>query len=193
MPYISYSNREIAFKVVYYGPGMSGKTTNLVHIHRVLRPEAKGELLTLNTAEERTLFFDFFPVELGEAEGYRVRFNLYTVPGQVYYEASRRLVLEGADGIVFVADSQPSRLEENLQSYRMMLENLTSFGTDLKRFPAVLQYNKRDCDGPLPVGTLERALGLNGIPVLEAVAVNGAGVMETIKRVTRMVIERFEI
>lgn len=193
MPYISYSNREIAFKVVYYGPGMSGKTTNLVHIHRALRPEAKGELLTLNTAEERTLFFDFFPVELGEANGYRVRFNLYTVPGQVYYEASRRLVLEGADGIVFVADSQPSRLEENLQSYRMMLENLASFGADLKRFPAVLQYNKRDCDGPLPVGSLERELGLNGIPVLEAVAVSGAGVMETIKRVTRMVIERFEI
>jgi len=193
MPYIRYDTREIAFKVVYYGPGMSGKTTNLVHIHRTLRPEVRGELLTLNTDEERTLFFDFFPVELGEAEGYRVRFNLYTVPGQVYYEASRRLVLEGADGIVFVADSQASRLEENLQSYRMMLENLASFQIDPKSFPAVLQYNKRDCGGPLPVGTLEKTLGLNGIPVLEAVAVNGTGVMETIKRVTRMVIERFQI
>jgi signal recognition particle receptor subunit beta len=193
MPYISYCNREITFKVVYYGPGMSGKTTNLVHIHRVLRPEAKGELLTLNTAEERTLFFDFFPVDLGQAQGYKLRFHMYTVPGQSYYEASRRLVLEGADGVVFVADSQPSRRDDNLISYRRMLENLASFDVDPKSVPVVLQYNKRDCVSPLPVGTLEKTLGLNGIPVFESVAVNGTGVMETIKRVTQMVIERFEL
>lgn len=193
MPYISFSKREISFKVVYYGPGMSGKTTNLVFIHRALRPEAKGELVTLSTAEERTLFFDFFPVELGQSQGYKVRFNMYTVPGQSYYEASRRLVLEGADGIVFVADSQPERVEDNLESYRMMLSNLASFDVDIKGFPAVLQYNKRDCANPVPIGTLEKALALNGIPVFESVAVNGTGVMETIRRVTQLVIERFQI
>jgi len=193
MPYISYSNREITFKVVYYGPGMSGKTTNLVYIHRSLRPEAKGELLTLNTEDERTLYFDFFPVELGHAEGYRVRFNMYTVPGQSFYEASRRLVLEGADAVVFVADSQPARLEENIESYRAMLNNLASYNIDPKDFPAVLQYNKRDCANPLPVGSLEKALALNGIPVFESVAVQGAGVMETVRRATRIVIERFQI
>jgi mutual gliding-motility protein MglA len=193
MPYISYRNKEISFKVVYYGPGMGGKTTNLVHIHRALRPEARGDLLTLNTDEERTLFFDFFPVELGNSQGYQVRFNMYTVPGQQYYEASRRLILEGADGIVFVADSQPERLADNIESYRMMLSNLASFDVDIDGFPTVLQYNKRDCAAPLPLGTLEKELGLNGIPVFESVAVNGTGVMETVRRVTQIVIERFQI
>ncbi len=193
MPYLSYSNREIAFKIVYYGPGMSGKTTNLVHIHRSLRPDAKGELVTLNTEDERTLYFDFFPLELGEAEGYRIRFNMYTVPGQSFYEASRRLVLEGADAVVFVADSQADRLDENIDSYRAMLTNLASFSVDPKTFPAVLQYNKRDCPDPLPIGTLEKKLALNGIPVFESVAVRGVGVMETIRKATRMVIERFQI
>ncbi len=193
MPYLSYSNREIAFKVVYYGPGMSGKTTNLVHIHRCLRPDVKGELVTLNTEDERTLFFDFFPLELGEAEGYRIRFNMYTVPGQSFYEASRRLVLEGADAVVFVADSQPARLDENIESYRAMLSNLESFHIDPKHFPAVLQYNKRDCPDPLPIGTLEKKLALNGIPVFESVAVSGVGVMETIRAASRMVIERFQL
>ena len=193
MPYISYSKKEISFKIVYCGPGMSGKTTNLVHIHRTLSPEARGDLVTLDTDQERTLFFDFFPVELGQSQGYQVRFNMYTVPGQSYYEACRRVVLEGVDGIVFVADSHPERLDDNLDSYRMMLKNLASFDIDIKRFPAVLQYNKRDGPDPLPLGTLEKALGLNGIPVFASVAVNGSGVMETIRRITQIVIERFQI
>jgi signal recognition particle receptor subunit beta len=193
MPYISFHRREITFKIVYYGPGMSGKTTNLVYIHRSLSPERKGELLSLNTEQERTLYFDYFPLELGTVEGYHVRFNMYTVPGQVYYEASRRLVLDGADGVVFVADSQPEKLESNLESYRLMQENLRSYGLDPDLFPTVLQYNKRDCENPLEIGVLERALGLIAIPVHASVAVEGIGVLETIRRITQMVIERFQL
>jgi signal recognition particle receptor subunit beta len=193
MPYLSYSNREITLKVAYCGPAMSGKTTNLSYVHRALRPEVKGELFTLNTDQERTLFFDFFPVEMGQAQGYQLRFNLYTVPGQKNYEANSRLVLEGVDGIVFVADSQPERLGDNIESYRIVQNNLVSFDVDINSLPAVLQYNKRDCKDPLPVGTLEKELGLNKIPVFEAVAVKGTGVMETIRRVTQIVIERFQI
>jgi len=193
MPCVSYSNREITFKVAYCGPGMSGKTANLTYVHQALRPEVKGELLSLKTDRERTLFFDFLPVELGCSQGYQVRFNLYTVPGQKYFEASRRLILEGVDGVVFVADSQPKRLDDNIESYSTMQKNLASFDVDISRFPVVLQYNKRDCANPLSVGTLERELELNGIPVFEAVAVKGTGVMETIRRVTQIVIERFEI
>lgn len=193
MPYISYNRREITFKIVYYGPGMSGKTTNLLHIHRSLRPDMRGELLTLNTEEERTLFFDFLPLELGNVEGYTVRFHMYTVPGQVYYEASRRLVLDGADGVVFVADSQTERMAENIESFHLMQENMRSYGLDPTTFPTVLQYNKRDCAHPLEIGTLEGALDLNGIPVFESVAVKGAGVMETIRRITQMVVQRFQI
>jgi signal recognition particle receptor subunit beta len=191
--YINYSNREITFKVAYFGPAMSGKTTNLEYVYRALRSEVKGELLTLDTDQERTLFFDFFPVEMRRAQGYLVRFNLYTVPGQEYYEASSRLVLEGVDGIVFVADSQPERLRDNIESYRLVRNNLLSFDVDINSLPTVLQYNKRDCVSPLPVGTLEKELGLNEIPVFEAVAVMGTGVMETIRRVTQIVIERFQI
>jgi mutual gliding-motility protein MglA len=124
MPYIGFHNREVSFKIVYYGPGMSGKTTNLIHIHKSLRPDRKGEMVMLDTEEERTLFFDFFPLELGEVEGFSVRFNMYTVPGQSYYEASRKLVLDSADGVVFVADSQTSRLQENLDAYAQLLEQL---------------------------------------------------------------------
>ena len=193
MPYVSFRNKEINFKIVYYGPGMSGKTSNLVHIHRTLARERKGDLLMLNTDQERTLFFDYFPVELGRVEGYAVRFNMYTVPGQSYYEASRRLVLDGADGVVFVADSQPERLEENFESFRMMQDNLRSYDLDPNRFPVVLQYNKRDCVRPIPLGGLESRFGLNGTPVLESVASRGHGVMETVRKVTQMVIERFQI
>jgi signal recognition particle receptor subunit beta len=193
MPYVSFRNKEISFKIVYYGPGMSGKTSNLVYIHRSLAQERKGELLMLNTDEERTLFFDYFPVELGRVEGYAVRFNMYTVPGQVYYEASRRLVLDGADGVVFVADSQHERMEENVESFRMMQDNLESYNLDPKRFPVVLQYNKRDCPRPIPLGGLEDRFGLDGVPAIESVASRGQGVMETARKVTQMVIERFQI
>jgi mutual gliding-motility protein MglA len=193
MPYINYENREISFKVVYYGPGMSGKTTNLVYVHQTLSQEVRGDLVTLDTDEERTLFFDFFPLELGNIAGYRVRFNMYTIPGQIYYEASRRLMLDGADGVVFVADSQPIRFDYNIMSYQMMEENLTSYGLDPKRFPIVLQYNKRDVENAVPVGTLESDLGIENVPVLEAVAIQGTGVMETMREITRQIIEQFEL
>ena len=193
MPHINYRDKELSFKIVYYGPGMSGKTTNLVHIHSVLDKDRKGEIIVLDTEEERTLFFDFFPLELGRIEGYSVRFNMYTVPGQVFYEASRRLILEGADGVVFVADSQANRLPENVESFHMLRDNLASFGTEWSRFPLVLQYNKRDLERILPVGTLENELGLNGISVLEAVATTGDGVMATIREASRQVIEKFQL
>ncbi len=191
MPYINYREKEVCFKIVDHGPGLSGKTTNLMYIYGVLDTSRKGEIITLDTAQERTLFFDFFPLELGRVGGYAVRFNMYTVPGQTYYEASRRLILEGADGVVFVADSQQERLEENLESFRAMRENLLSFGIDADSFPLVVQYNKRDAENPLPLGRLETELGLNGVTVLESIAVQGTGVLETIRTLSRMVIERF--
>lgn len=192
MPHINYQQREIAFKIVYYGPGLSGKTTNLMYIHRTLDPGHRGDIVVLDTEEERTLFFDFFPLELGRIEGYSVRFNMYTVPGQVFYEASRRLILEGADGVVFVADSQRSRLDDNIESFGMLQESLARSGADWADFPLVLQYNKRDMSDLLPVGTLENHLGLNGLETFEAVAVNGLGVMDTIRVASRQVIEKFQ-
>lgn len=193
MPYINYENREISFKIVYYGPGMSGKTTNLTYIHNALSSEVRGELVTLDTEEERTLFFDFFPLELGTIAGFSVRFNMYTIPGQIYYEASRRLMLDGADGVVFVADSQPLRYDYNIMSYEMMLENLASYGLDFQTFPIVVQYNKRDVPDALPLGSLEKELDLGTSAVLEAVAIRGDGVMETIREITSQVIKRFEL
>jgi signal recognition particle receptor subunit beta len=193
MPYIGFHNREVSFKIVYYGPGMSGKTTNLIHIHKSLRPDRKGELVMLDTDEERTLFFDFFPLELGEVEGFSVRFNMYTVPGQTYYEASRKLVLDSADGVVFVADSQLGRLQENVDAYAQLLEQMESLGMNSHSFPVVLQYNKRDCDDLIPIGTLESKFELNGIPVFQSVAQKGTGVIETVRTVTQMVVRRFEI
>jgi len=193
MPHISYERREIAFKLVYYGPGMSGKTTNLAQIHKRLAAEVKTEMISLDTHEDRTLFFDFMPVELGSIDGYMIRFNMYTVPGQVYYEASRRLILDGADGVVFVADSQPGRLEENVLSYKRMEQNLRSYKHDPRNFPMVLQYNKRDCPSALPVGTLEREVSCHGVPVVEAVATEGRGVMETVRLLSRQIVERFHL
>lgn len=193
MPYISYENRQIQFKIVYYGPGLSGKTTNLCWIHRHLTPDRKGELITLDTDGERTLFFDFFPLEVGQVQGFDIRFNMYTVPGQTYYEATRRLVLEGADGVVFVADSTPSRRFANLEMFESMMDNFQHYDWNPGEFPWVLQYNKRDCPNPIEVGSIERSVGLAGVPVRESVAVQGVGVMETIRDVTRRVIERFVI
>lgn len=193
MPYIGFHNKEISFKIVYYGPGMSGKTTNLVHIHKCLSSDRKGELLMLNTEEERTLFFDFFPLELGKVEGYSVRFNMYTVPGQSFYAASRRLVLDGADGVVFVADSQEDRMQENVDSYAQLLENLQSFGVDPAAFPSAIQYNKRDCAKVIPLGVIESRFGLMNVPAFESVASKGKGVLETIRNVTQSVVRRFEM
>jgi mutual gliding-motility protein MglA len=192
MPHINCRDKEIAFKIVYYGPGLSGKTTNLKYIHAALDKGRTGDMIVLDTEQERTLFFDFFPLELGRIEGYAVRFNMYTVPGQVYYEASRRLILEGADGVVFVADSREDRLADNLESFGMLQSSLKDFRLDWDNFPCVLQYNKRDVPDPLALGTLEAKLGLNGIPTLEAVATEGRGVMETIRMASRQVIEKFQ-
>ena len=192
MPYISYDKKEISFKIVYYGPGMSGKTTNLMYIHRSLAENLRGEMVSLDTEEERTLFFDFFPLDLGKIGGYSVKFNLYTIPGQIYYEASRKLMLEGADGVVFVADSNPLRLDRNVTAFEMMLENLESYHVDPQTFPIVLQYNKRDCPDAIEPGTLEKAIRME-IPVTEAVATQGRGVMETIRIISKMIIEGFEL
>ena len=193
MPYINYRDKELAFKIVYYGPGLSGKTTNLTYVHGSLDATNKGAIVTLDTEQERTLFFDFFPLDLGAVGEYSVRLNMYTVPGQVYYEATRRLILEGADGVVFVADSQPSRLEDNIESFSMLQKSLQSFGIQWQRFPIVLQYNKRDLPDLLPVGTIEDTFGLDGIPTFEAVATEGKGVIETIRVASRMVIEKFQL
>lgn len=193
MPYIGVENREIVFKIVYYGPGMSGKTTNLVQVHKSLASKVRGDMIVLDTSEERTLFFDFFPMDLGSINGYSLRFYMYTVPGQAYYAASRRVILEGADGVVFVADSQPHRLDDNIESYRQMEEHLRSYDVDPSTFPVALQYNKRDCASPIPIGALERKLRLHDVPTFEAVATTGRGVMETIRVVSREVVARFEL
>jgi len=161
MPHIHSEDRVITFKIVYYGPGMSGKTTNLCFIHRSISENVRGDLITLDTAEERTLFFDFFPLALGTIEGYSVRFNMYTVPGQVYYEASRRLILDGADGVVFVADSQAQRLEENLVGSHDGGQP-PSYGRRPEQVPIVLQYNKRDFAHPLPWACWSGSSGSTG-------------------------------
>ncbi len=191
MPHLDLERRQISFKLVYCGPGLSGKTTNLVHLHRAMAGGTRGELLQLDTEGERTLFFDYFPLELGTIQGFGVRFNLYTVPGQGWYEASRRLLLDGADGVVFVVDSAEARLEENLASLAGVQANLASWGVELERFPLVVQYNKRDLPGAIPLGTVERLGGLPGRPAFEAVASRGEGVFETAREVGRRVVERF--
>jgi signal recognition particle receptor subunit beta len=192
MPYINYENKEIVFKLVYCGPGMSGKTTNLRVVHRNIAASHRGDLVVLDTTEERTLFFDFFPLDLGRIMGYVLRFNLYTVPGQEHYEASRGLIMDGADGVVFVADSQRARMRDNLASFQAMRGNLVAHGADPATFPLVLQYNKRDCEEPLALGCLESELALGQLPVLPAVAVRGEGVMETVREISRLVIQRFQ-
>lgn len=193
MAHISFENQQIVFKLVYFGPGMSGKTTNLHWIHAQLAEKYRGEMLVLDTERERTLFFDFFPVSLGKVENYSLKFHLYTIPGQIHYEASRRLILEGADGVVFVADSRSGHLDKNLQSYRMMIDNMVDLRMPVKEFPIVLQYNKRDLNPVLELGCIEREMGLNGIPVIEAVASEGKGVMQTLRMLSTEVIKKFQM
>jgi len=193
MPHLDLENRQFIFKIVYFGPGMSGKTTNLLYIHKVLSEQYRGEMLVLDTEEERTLFFDFFPVSLGTVQGFSLKFHLYTIPGQVYYEASRKIILEGADGVVFVADSSPEKLEDNIDMYRRMLGNLQSYGVDVDHYPIVLQYNKRDFEDILPLGTLESELNIpSRIPVTESIATQGRGVMQTLKIISKEVIRQFQ-
>jgi len=186
--FINYSSREINCKIVYYGPGLCGKTTNLQYIYKKTNPEQKGKLISLATETERTLFFDFLPLALGDIKGFRVRFHLYTVPGQVFYAASRKLILKGVDGVVFVADSQIDRMEANIESMEDLRINLSEQGYDLEKLPFVIQYNKRDLPNIVPVEELNKALNPNGVPFFEAVATQGIGVFETLKGIAKLVL-----
>ncbi len=186
MVVFNYSGAEINAKVVYYGPALSGKTTNLEYIYEKMPADAKGKMVSMKTRTDRTLFFDFLPLELGEISGYRTRMLLYTVPGQVYYNATRKLVLKGADAVVFVADSTPEKMEENLESLRNLEENLNEHDLTLDTIPWVIQYNKRDVDGALPVKALSEKLNLLNVPVFEAVATVGTGIYETFEAIAGM-------
>jgi signal recognition particle receptor subunit beta len=189
MELFNYATKEITIKIVYYGPGLSGKTTNLQHLHSALNPETKGKLLSLSTEADRTLFFDFLPVELGKIRDFSIRFQLYTVPGQVRYNATRKVVLKGADAVVFVADSQNEMREQNIESFANMRENLFSNNIDPDQLPVVLQYNKRDLKNIAPVEELDRDLNASHYPVVEASAVSGAGVEDTFKIITKLLIK----
>ncbi len=180
--------REIAAKIVYYGPGLSGKTTSLKHVYAAVREEARGELISLSTEGDRTLFFDYLPLQIDQVRGLKVRLQLYTVPGQVFYDATRKLVLNGADGVVFVADSQTSARDSNLESMENLRVNLAEQGIDLDEFPLVLQYNKRDLPDVMTVGQLRGDLNVRGAPELESVASRGENVMAALKEITRLVL-----
>jgi hypothetical protein len=188
MAIFNYSSREISCKIVYYGPGLCGKTTNLQYIYNKTSPAAKGKMISLATETERTLFFDFLPLSLGEIRGFKTRFHLYTVPGQVFYGAIRKLVLKGVDGIVFVADSQIMRTEANLESMENLKENLVDQGYLLDRIPYVVQYNKRDLPSIASVAELRGWLNPAGVPDFEAIATTGEGVFETLKAVAKLVL-----
>lgn len=188
MTFINYASREINCKIVYYGPGLCGKTTNLQYIFDTTAPQARGKLISLATETDRTLFFDFMPLELGTVRGFKTRFHLYTVPGQVFYDASRKLILKGVDGVVFVADSQEERMDANIESLYNLEENLQSQGYDLMKIPYVLQLNKRDLPNIIPKDELTAELKRKDEPVVEAVAATGNGVFDTLKAVAKLVL-----
>lgn len=188
MSFINYASREINCKIVYYGPGLCGKTTNLQFVYQKTAPEAKGKMISLATETERTLFFDFLPLALGEIRGFKTRFHLYTVPGQVFYDASRKLILKGVDGVVFVADSQEERYEANIESLENLRFNLAEQGYDLEKIPFVIQYNKRDLPNVTPVEELRKELNTRDVPEYEACAHTGEGVFETLKAVAKLIL-----
>jgi signal recognition particle receptor subunit beta len=188
MTFINYASREINCKIVYYGPGLCGKTTNLQYIYDKTNPNAKGKLISLATETDRTLFFDFLPLELGTVRGFKTRFHLYTVPGQVFYDASRKLILKGVDGVIFVADSQQERMDANAESIDNLVINLKTQGYDLNNIPYVLQLNKRDLPNVMPVDEMVKMLRRKTEPVYEAVAYKGTGVFETLKGVAKLVL-----
>ncbi len=191
MSTINFAAREINCKIVYYGPGMSGKTTNLKHVFSKVPGHLRGEMVSLATEDERTLFFDFLPIDLGTVQGFKTRFHLYTVPGQVFYNASRKLILRGVDGIVFVADSAPNRLRANAESMRNLRENLAEHGIDVRDVPIVLQINKRDLPDALPSEMIRAVIDPNKeMLIFESVSDKGVGVFETLKNVSRLVLER---
>jgi signal recognition particle receptor subunit beta len=188
MSFINYSSREINCKIVFYGPGLCGKTTNLQWIYKKTNPDSKGKMISLATETERTLFFDFLPLALGEIRGFKTRFHLYTVPGQVFYDASRKLILKGVDGVVFVADSQIERMEANIESVENLRLNMTEQGYDLDKVPYIIQYNKRDLPNVVPLEEMKKALNPRGLPDFEASAVEGNGVFDTLKAIAKLVI-----
>lgn len=190
MALINVAAREIHGKIVYYGPGLSGKTTNLQYIHSRIPSNTKGELLSIETETERTLFFDFLPLDLGKVHGFTIRFHLYTVPGQVLYERTRVAVLNGADGVVFVADASRDRLPDNLQSLRELAQNLTAQGKRFIDYPLVMQYNKMDLPNSLPTPVLDRYINTVKVPRFEAVAINGRGVFETLRAISKLVVNK---
>ena len=188
MTFINYASREINCKIVYYGPGLCGKTTNIQWIYEQAHPEKRGKLVSLATETDRTLFFDFLPLDMGMVKGFKVRFHLYTVPGQVFYDASRKLILRGCDGVIFVADSQRARMEANIESIANLATNLKENGFDIRSMPYVLQLNKRDMPSAAPVGEMERLLRFRNEPMIEAVANQGTGVIETLKACARQIL-----
>ena len=192
MSLVNFTTREITCKIVYYGPGRSGKTTNLQYVYGRVPDDRRGRMVSLATQTDRTLFFDFLPLELGSISGFTTRFQLYTVPGQVYYNATRKLVLQGADGVVFVADSQARQLEENVESLQNLQENLLAQGADVRAMPLVFQYNKQDLPQDLVLSTqeLDNALNFWGLPSFSAAALTGVGVFETLKAASELVLRR---
>ena len=188
MSFINFAAREINCKIVYYGAGLGGKTTNLQVVYDKTSEKQKGKMISLATETDRTLFFDFLPLDLGTVRGFKTRFHLYTVPGQVFYEASRKLILRGVDGVVFVADSQDERMDANIEALDNLRENLKEYGYDFLKIPYVLQLNKRDLPNVLPVDDLKKELVKKGEPVFEAVAFQGVGVFETLKEIARQVL-----
>ena len=192
MSLVNYATREITCKIVYYGPGRSGKTTNLHYIHGQVPSDRKGQMVSLATQTDRTLFFDFLPIDLGTISGFTTRFQLYTVPGQVYYQTTRKLVLQGADGVVFVADSQARQLDENIESMQDLHANLAEQGVDTRTMPLVIQYNKQDLPPEMitPVAELDEVLNFRGVPSFPADALHGPGVFETLRGISEQVLRK---
>jgi len=186
--FINWKLREINLKIVYYGPSLSGKTTSLEYIHSRTNPERRGELISLKTREDRTLYFDYMQFEMGAISGLKPRFNIYTVPGQVYYRGTRKLVLKGVDGLVFVADSQTRRLHENVEAMKDLYEDLVELGYSPGELPLVLQCNKRDLPEIMPVQSIKEQLGLNGITTFESIALEGIGVLDGLKSIVNSVV-----
>jgi hypothetical protein len=189
---VNFTTREITCKIVYYGPGRSGKTTNLHYVYGRVPEARRGRMVSLATQTDRTLFFDFLPIDLGQISGFSTRFQLYTVPGQVYYNATRRLVLQGADGVVFVADSQARQLDESLESLQNLQSNLLEHGVDVRTMPLVMQYNKQDLPRELILtpAELDDALNFRGVPSFAADALHGQGVFETLKAISELVLKK---
>ncbi len=192
MSLINHKAQEINCKIIYYGPGLCGKTTNIQHIYENIRPDQKGKLVKVGSENERTLFFDFLPLAAGEVRGYKTRFHVYSIPGQTFYEVSRHFILKGVDGVVFVVDSAPDRMEANLESFEELQRALDSQGYDIHKLPLVFQYNKRDLSECVPIRELEATFNAMKRPHFEAVASRGEGVMETLQAVSRWVVRELK-